>query len=266
MNFRNYLKERWITYLFLFFAFLFFLMVYILDQSFSVRASNANYILAGWGILFVSFFLIDYHSCQLRINRFKEYCRLNASSEIRRDFTYPSDLIYAEAVSELASSFEVYKAENETKAAEEMEFITKWIHDVKVPISAIRLILEQQEDKLPTSLFSEYGFGGVYHRGIFAAGVLYEIKKQTVFFDDYKIRKISTKRLIAQALKGYSNFFSYKRLGISIEGDEYEVLTDEKWSGYILSQLISNAVKYTPEAGFISIRTDNNRKGRYPLR
>ncbi|MEL7656288.1 MAG: ATP-binding protein, partial [Bacillota bacterium] len=39
------------------------------------------------------------------------------------------------------------------------------------------------------------------------------------------------------------------------EGDGYEVLTDEKWSSYILSQIISNAVKYSPEGGKIEIRT-----------
>jgi len=50
-------------------------------------------------------------------------------------------------------------------------------------------------------------------------------------------------------------FFSYKKLGISIEGEFYDVLTDEKWSGYILSQILSNAVKYTPVRGNIIITT-----------
>ncbi|HWQ78388.1 MAG TPA: ATP-binding protein, partial [Anaerovoracaceae bacterium] len=79
--------------------------------------------------------------------------------------------------------------------------------------------------------------------------------KTNRFFDDYKVARTGTKKLIAQALKGYSSFFSYKRLGISVEGEDTEVLTDEKWSGYILSQIISNAVKYTPVGGKIEITT-----------
>lgn len=41
-------------------------------------------------------------------------------------------------------------------------------------------------------------------------------------------------------------------------GEAYDVLTDEKWSGYILSQIISNAVKYTPVEGIIVINTEKN--------
>lgn len=36
-------------------------------------------------------------------------------------------------------------------------------------------------------------------------------------------------------------------------------MTDEKWSGYIISQILSNAVKYTPINGYITINT--NKKG-----
>jgi len=81
--------------------------------------------------------------------------------------------------------------------------------------------------------------------------------KSNRFFDDYKVVRTNTKNLIAQALKGYSNFFSYKKLKISVKGEELEVLTDEKWSSYILSQIISNAVKYTQNGGNIEITTEN---------
>ena len=33
------------------------------------------------------------------------------------------------------------------------------------------------------------------------------------------------------------------------------MLTDEKWSGYIISQFLSNAVKHTPKGGNIAIKT-----------
>ncbi len=259
MSIIDYIKERWITYVFILFAFLFSLMVYLLDSSFNIRESNASYIVMGWGLCFAAFVLIDYWILKHRVKAFREYCRLNAASEYADRFTYPMDREYARLVHDIAAANEAFKAEMGTKAAEEMEFVTKWLHDVKVPISAARLILENNEGKLPGDLYKDI-YTEIFSIEESIQRVFYEMKTNRLF-DDYRIARVSTKRLISQALKGYSNFFSYKRIAISIRGEDHEVLTDEKWSGYILSQIISNAVKYSPEGGSIEISTGKDEKG-----
>ncbi|NMA95943.1 MAG: HAMP domain-containing histidine kinase [Clostridiales bacterium] len=254
MSFIKYLKERWITYIFIIFTFTFSVIVYKLDTSFNITKSNANYIMAGWVILFLIFVAMDYGISCYRVKKFKKYCSLNTSSQDVDEFSYPMDREYAKLIHNMAVRYEDFKAHVSTKFSDQLEFITKWIHDVKVPISAIRLILENHEQDIPS------GFYQGVDTELFSVEqsvqrVFYEIKSNSLH-DDYKIEKISTKKLIAHTLKGYSNFFSYKKLNISILGDAYDVLTDEKWSGYILSQIISNAVKYTPNNGDIIISTD----------
>jgi signal transduction histidine kinase len=259
MSIIDYIKERWITYVFILFAFLFSLMVYMLDNSFSIRVSNARYIVTGWGLFFCVYVLADYWIMKYRIKKFKEYCKLNAASEYKDKFSYPMDKEYARLVHDIAGENEIFKAEMGTKSAEEMEFVTKWLHDVKVPISAAKLILENNEGKLPGNFYKDI-YAEIFSIEESIQRVFYEMKTNR-FYDDYRIARVSTKKLISQALKGYSNFFSYKRIGISILGEDYEVLTDEKWSGYILSQIISNAVKYSPEEGSVVISTCKDEKG-----
>ena len=258
MSFLNYLKERWIPLGFLIFAFLFSYMVYRLDDSFSIRESNAAYILMGWGILFAAYIIVDIYHLNSRARRFRTFCLTNGSSDDTDVFFYPTDRTNAELVRQLVKEYEVYKYGIETKSAGEMEFITKWLHDVKVPIAAARLILESQEEKLPRDLYKNI-YSEIFSIEESIMRVFYEMKSNR-FLDDYKITRTSTRKLIAQALKGYSNFFSYKKLSISVEGEDYEVLTDEKWSSYILSQIISNAVKYTPEEGSIEITAEKEGK------
>jgi len=254
MSFIKYLKERWLTYIFILLIFGFAAAVYKLDTSFNITESNANYIIWGWVILFILFSAVDYGILYIRVNKFKKYCSLNASSQDIDEFSYPVDREYAKLVNDIAQKYEKYKADVNTRFSEQLEFITKWVHDVKVPISAIRLILENNEQDIPISLYQGIDTE-LFSVEQSVQRVFYELKSNHLH-DDYKIERVSTKKLIAQTLKAYSNFVSYKKLNISISGPSYDVLTDEKWSGYILSQIISNAVKYTPNNGDIAISTD----------
>ena len=255
MSILNYLKERWIPLGFLFLAFIFSFLVYRLDGSFNIRESNARYITMGWGFLFAAFVLVDAYTLNSRSRKFRAYCQNNASSEPEDEFAYPTDRENAEALRRMITEYEKYKMEMETRSVEELEFITKWLHDVKVPIAAARLILESKENQLPADFYRNI-YSEIFSIEESILQVFYELKSNR-FFDDYKVVRTNTKNLIAQALKGYSNFFSYKKLKISVKGEELEVLTDEKWSSYILSQIISNAVKYTQNGGNIEIMTEN---------
>ncbi|ADU28897.1 sensor histidine kinase [Evansella cellulosilytica] len=253
MSFLQYMKERWITYLFLFVAFSFSLIVYKLDVSLYLSQSSGSYILVGWGILFTIFVTVDYFVLNYRLQKLEAFTNLNASSEEVDEFIYPLDNRIAKQMESIILKYEKYRSDIRALTSEEMTFITKWLHDVKVPISASKLILETEEQAIPKKLYER-----LYHE-LFsieesAQRVFYEMKTNR-FYDDYKIAPTQTKKLIASALKGYSSFFSYKKLAMNMEGEDTPVLTDEKWSGYILSQIISNAVKYTPENGRISIKT-----------
>ncbi len=259
MSFKDYLKERWMGYTFISAAFLFATLVYRLDKSFNIKKSNAKYIAIGWLILLIIYMALDYGILNSRIKRFKRYCGLNPASRDPEEFSYPLDYKHAKLLYEISEKYEEYKSRIYTESLEEMDFLTRWIHDVKVPISAIRLILEGNEDYLSRELFESLD-KEIFKVEQSVQRVFYELKSNSLH-DDYKIERVWTKKLIANTLKGYSNLFSYKRLNISILGENYEILTDEKWSGYILSQIISNAIKYTPPEGDIIISTEKTNDG-----
>ncbi|WP_216827464.1 sensor histidine kinase [Alkalihalobacterium elongatum] len=253
MSFLSYLKERWITLLFIFLASAFAASVYHFDHRLQLSNANGNYMAAGCGILFLIYISIDYFVLRSRVKNLRQFTELNASSKEVEDFSYPTDWLLADQIQQIVIGFEKYKAEVQTQSSQELEFITKWLHDVKVPLAAVQLILEEEEHQIPAHVFERLYYE-LFSIEESVQRVFYEMKTNR-FYDDYKIAPVNTKQLIVRALKGYSNLFSYKRIHISIEGEDHSVLTDEKWSGYILSQMISNAVKYTPHKGTISITT-----------
>jgi hypothetical protein len=64
----------------------------------------------GWCILFVAWLIIDAYTLNSRSRKFRDFCRLNGSSEEAEDFFYPADRENALLVRELASEYERYKA------------------------------------------------------------------------------------------------------------------------------------------------------------
>ena len=58
--------------------------------------------------------------------------------------------------------------------------------------------------------------------------------------------------IIKPAVKKYSKLFILKKIKLKYEPIENKILTDEKWLGLVVEQILSNALKYTNE-GTISI-------------
>lgn len=51
-----------------------------------------------------------------------------------------------------------------------------------------------------------------------------------------------------------------RHIGINYSGTGQEVYTDVKWLAFMLEQILSNAIKYTPQ-GFVTIETAEEKTG-----
>ena len=69
---------------------------------------------------------------------------------------------------------------------------------------------------------------------------------------DYVLREYELDPLLRAAVKKFSGEFIDRRLALDLQPTHMRVLTDEKWLSFVLEQLISNALKYTP-SGKISL-------------
>lgn len=71
--------------------------------------------------------------------------------------------------------------------------------------------------------------------------------------NDLVIREYKLDELIREAVRKYAAQFVLKKLSLTYIPTEISVVTDRKWFGCILEQLLSNAIKYTPAGGSIAI-------------
>jgi signal transduction histidine kinase len=128
------------------------------------------------------------------------------------------------------------------------EYYTLWAHQIKTPIAAMRLLL-QEEGPDPRALSEE----------LFRIEQYVEMALCYLRLDggvsDYVLREADLDEVIRQALRKYAPQFIRKKIRLNYEPVGAGALTDEKWLSFVVEQVLSNALKYTP-GGEIAIRLE----------
>ena len=126
------------------------------------------------------------------------------------------------------------------------EYYTMWVHQIKTPIAALKLLL-QSEDTPKNREYEEE----LFRIEQYVEMVLHysRLESDTT---DFIIRKCDLDKIIKEAVRKYARFFIRKKISLDYEPLNLSVLTDEKWLEFVIEQVISNAIKYTPE-GKVSI-------------
>ena len=129
---------------------------------------------------------------------------------------------------------------------ETIDYFTLWMHQVKTPIAAMRLMLQEQDtgrsQKLQAELFKteQYVEMALTYLKLGDSGT------------DYVFQKLSVEDVVRQAVRNYASLFILKKIKLELGKLDCEVVSDEKWLVFVIGQLLSNALKYTRE-GSISI-------------
>ena len=82
---------------------------------------------------------------------------------------------------------------------------------------------------------------------------------------DYVLEKTAVQRLTAKEVRELASWCVEKNIAVEFEGEDAEVVTDRKWCRFILRQLLTNAVKYSPEGGTIVITSERLPSGNVSL-
>lgn len=133
------------------------------------------------------------------------------------------------------------------KSRQEMtDYYTLWVHQIKTPIAAMRLILHEEDSETNRELSIQ-----LFRIEQYVELVLQYIRLESPS-GDYDFRKQELDEIVRQAVRKYAPLFIRKRLSLKYEPLNCPVLTDEKWLCFVLEQILSNSLKYT-EQGSISI-------------
>ena len=135
-------------------------------------------------------------------------------------------------------------AETEMRAM--MDYYTLWAHQIKTPIASMRLRLQEEDTPQARTLLADLGRIERY-----VSMVLTYLRLEGGS-TDYVIRETDLDSILRPVFKQFAGEFISRKLKLDYTPVNKRVLTDEKWLSFVVEQLLSNALKYTP-AGTVSV-------------
>ena len=122
------------------------------------------------------------------------------------------------------------------------DYYTMWVHQIKTPISALRLLLQENKEENKAAL-SE-----LFKIEQYVEMVLGYLRTEDISAD-MSFQEYELDGLIKEQIHKYARIFVGKKLTLHYEGVEERILTDGKWLGFVIGQIFSNALKYTRQGG-----------------
>lgn len=156
---------------------------------------------------------------------------------------------YIEIIMKLRNDMEKISSENKSKHNEMIDFYTMWVHQIKTPIAAMNLLLQDEEIiELPIHKELE---GELFRIEQYVEMVLTYLRTENDT-TDYLFERCNLENIVKQSVRKYAKQFIRKQIKIELYNLDKVIVTDKKWIRFVIEQLLSNALKYT-EHGSIKI-------------
>ena len=118
------------------------------------------------------------------------------------------------------------------------EYVERWVHEIKAPLTAARLICRELDGDTRRKLAAEISqIEAHVERALFYARA--ENPEQDCLF-----RQIELEKIAAQAIENHRSLLIQNGIRVEMENMNCAVYTDEKWAVFILGQLLQNAARY----------------------
>ena len=180
-------------------------------------------------------------------------------NELRRGVGESTDLVpenaieaeYIKQIKDLRRELRDSGDKSASKYNEMVDYYTIWAHQIKTPISALSLTAQNiDNDDLRESLMTQ-----IVRVEDYADMVMGYIRLDSES-NDLVFAKQCVEDIVRQEIKKQRPAILAKGLSLDFRGDRHEAVTDSRWLGFAVGQVLGNSIKYTSK-GKITITCDS---------
>ena len=242
MKLKHYITDRISLFFVMIFSFVFFLIFLLL-------AGINKDIVCFIAMVYPSVFFV-YFACHFWYTK-KKYEKLERTMDLLdKKYLLPEVVkhkgnyqqqFYMELVRRACKSMLDELNEQEKQNMEYKEYIDSWLHEVKTPITAIQLMCDNERNTVTDRIKLE-----TKKVEMDIERMLYYSKSGETW-KDYVIARHLLRNIVEDSIMKVYQIFIYNGVKIDMQVEEEAVFTDEKWSSFIITQILLNCVQYQSE-------------------
>lgn len=121
---------------------------------------------------------------------------------------------------------------------EYQDFIEQWVHEMKVPITGIQLLCENNKTEMMRKIAAQTELMEQNIERVLFYARLGSVEK------DYLIKEVSLKKCVFEVLSQNKQFLIQNRVCVHSDAVLDSVFSDHKWLCFMINQIILNSIKY----------------------
>lgn len=249
MNKKEYLKDKWLNIIILL-AFYFVILLILLAFKVHIQATIAISIIYILGILTTT--IMDY----IRKKTFYQDLEKKLENldqkylivEMLQEPNFLEGKLLMDALYEIDKSMIEKINEYKTQTQDFKEYVELWIHEVKLPISSLTLMIHNNKGEQNKKLLEQ-----ISRLDNYLEQILYYVRSEDAE-KDYLITKVNLSKVISNVALKNKDTLLENGIDLIVSDVNIEVLTDSKWLEFMINQIINNSIKYSKkEKAYIKI-------------
>ncbi|WP_017549125.1 sensor histidine kinase [Salinicoccus carnicancri] len=189
-------------------------------------------------VIFLIFLGVDYYKGRKYRKEFKSLERISDIDTLPPPETPYEKMVDGKMKKFLKNHNELLERES-MKTSENLDEMTKWIHDMKMPMTTMKLMIGDLKDSKRQGLEEEW-----LRLDSMLNEMLYDRRLSNISNDLY-IEKVEVEQVITAALRKLRALCMEKGIGFNLDLRQAHMETDLKWFSFIIDQCIMNSVKYS---------------------
>lgn len=255
MNLLKYLKEIRLYLILVIFITIIVNIILLLDPYLSKSIESLIYINILVVLTTVIFIIIGFNNYKRKITSFVDAINNLSSENEYLDNNY----LYKKIKKVLEENEE--ELESLRDELEEInDYMTSWIHEVKIPISVLKIIGKRVNEIDESRQLSKQINTEISRIDKLVEQAMY-LSRAGNYNSDFLINEVNLGQAVRDVIKKNKYQFIYNKIDLQVEDLNKTVLTDKKWITHIIELIVDNAIKYSKTGGKIEIYLKENKKG-----